>query len=247
VRQAFAYSLDRKAIVAKLFGPLGVTEPANSLNPYILKDYSDQNAFAHYELNLDKVNSIMSGDGWKKNADGIWAKNGKAAKFTMVTTSGNKQRELVEEIMQTQLKAAGFDMAIKNTSGDNLFGQVLPAGDYQLTLYSSGVTGLVPGLCSIMCTKSIPTKANGSTGNNTSFYSNPAADKLMLETDNNLDDSVRKSSAIQADKILADDMAALPLDPSPDILIWSNKVVGPIADNPIEGMFWNIDQWGINK
>jgi len=24
-------------------------------------------------------------------------------------------------------------------------------------------------------------------------------------------------------------------------------VVGPIVDNPITGMFWNIDQWGINK
>jgi len=189
----------------------------------------------------------MSGAGWKKGSDKIWAKGGKEAKFTMVTTSGNKQRELIEEIMQPMLKTAGFDMAIKNTSSDNLFGQVLPAGDYQLTLYGSGVTGLVPGLCSIMCTKSIPTKANGSTGNNTSFYSNPAADKLMLETDNNLDDSVRKSAAIEADKVLAEDMAALPLDPLPDILIWSEKVVGPVTDNPIEGMFWNIDQWGIKQ
>ena len=42
-------------------------------------------------------------------------------------------------------------------------------------------------------------------------------------------------------------MVALPLDPLPDICIWSTKVVGPVSDNPIEGMFWNIDQWGIKQ
>jgi peptide/nickel transport system substrate-binding protein len=247
VRQAFAYSIDRKAIVAKLFGPLGVDAPGNSLNPYILKDYSDQNAFAKYELNLDKVNSLMTGDGWKKGSDGIWAKGGKRAAFTMVTTSGVKRRQLTEEIMQVELKTAGFAMSIKNTTPDNLFGKLMPAGNYELTLYGSSVTGLVPGLCSILCTKSIPTAANGSTGNNTSFYSNPAADKLLVQVDNNLDDSVRREDARKADVILADDMVALPLDPLPDIAIWSNKVVGPISDNPIEGMFWNIEQWGLTK
>jgi peptide/nickel transport system substrate-binding protein len=247
VRQAFAYSIDRVAIVKKLFGPLGVDAPVNSLNPPILKDYSNQDATANYEVNLDKVNTLMTGDGWKKGTDGIWAKNGKKAAFTVTSTSGNKRRELTEEVMQPELKAAGFSMAIKNTSSDNLFGQLLPAGNYELTIYGSGVTSFVPGLCSIMCTKSIPTTANGSTGNNTSFYSNPAADKLLLAVDNNLDDSVRRTDAAQADDILAADMAALPLDPLPDILIWSDKVVGPITDNPIEGMFWNIDQWGITK
>ena len=89
----------------------------------------------------------------------------------------------------------------------------MPGGNYDIALYGSGVTGLIPGLCSILCTKAIPTEANGSTGNNTSFYSNPEADKLMLEVDNNLDDDVRKESAKKADKILAEDMVALPLDP----------------------------------
>lgn len=247
VRQAFAYSLDRAAIVKKLFGALGVAAPANSLNPGVLKDYSDQNAFANYKLDLGKVNSLMTGDGWKKGADGIWAKNGKKASFSITSTSGDKRRQLTEEIMQPELKAAGFAMTIKNTTPDNLFGPVLRNGTYDLSLYGSSSTGLVPGLCSILCTKNIPTKANGQVGNNSSFYSNPAADKLLIQVDNNLDPSVQKTDAAKADDILASDMAALPLDPLPDICIWSNKVVGPIQDNPIEGMFWNIDQWGVTK
>ncbi len=58
----------------------------------------------------------MTGAGWKKDSDRIWAKGGKKAKFTIITTAGNKQRELTEQIMQPMLKTAGFDMTINNTS-----------------------------------------------------------------------------------------------------------------------------------
>jgi peptide/nickel transport system substrate-binding protein len=247
VRQAFAYSIDRDALVKKLFGALGVTKTVNSLNPSILAAYSDQNAFANYHLDLGKVNSLMTGDSWKKGSDGIWAKNGKKASFTITATSGDARRQLTEEILQPMLKTAGFAMSIKNQSSDNLFGVALPSGNYDLSIYGSGVTALIPGLCSVMCTQNIPTPANKSTGNNTSRYSNKAADKLLIQVDNNLNDSVRREDAKKADTILADDMVALPIDPLPDIVIWSDKVVGPIQDNPIEGMFWNIDQWGIKK
>jgi peptide/nickel transport system substrate-binding protein len=47
VRQAIGYAIDRDKLVKKLFGPLGVDKAANSLNPYVLDDYSDQNAWAH--------------------------------------------------------------------------------------------------------------------------------------------------------------------------------------------------------
>ena len=33
----------------------------------------------------------------------------------------------------------------------------------------------------------------------------------------------------------------------PNTLVWADKVVGPIQDNAIEGMFWNIDQWGVKQ
>ena len=247
VRQAVGYSIDRATIVQKLFGDLGVKAPANSLNPFVVAAYSDQNAWARYDLDLTKVNSLMTGDGWKKGADGVWAKNGKRAAFTIVTTAGDKRRELTEQVIQPQLKAAGFDMTIKNTSSDNLFGTQLPSGNYQVSLYTEGLTSITPGLCTTFCTENIPGPSNGNSGNNWSYASVPSADPYMRTVDTNLNDSARKAAAKKADDILADYNVALPLDPLPDILIWNKKVVGPITDNPIEGMFWNIDQWGIKK
>jgi peptide/nickel transport system substrate-binding protein len=246
VRQAIGYAIDRDAIAKKLFGPLGVTTAANSMNPAVIADYSDQNAWAGYKLDLDKVNSLMSGDGWTKGSDGIWTKNGKRASFTIVTTAGDKLRELTEQVIQPMLKAAGFDMAIKNTALDNLLTQ-MGAGNYQLILISQQLTGVTPGLCTVMCTENIPGPSNHNSGNNWSYASVPSADVQMRIVDTSLDDNARKAAAAQADDILADYDVALPLDPSPDILIWNKKIVGPVSDNPIESMFWNIDQWGIKQ
>ncbi len=244
-RQAVSYAIDRGAIVQKLFGPLGVTQPSNSMNPYAVQAYSDQQAFANYKLDLNKVNQLMTGAGWAKGADGIWAKGGQKASFTIVTTAGDKRRELTEQVLQQQLKAAGFDMAIKNQSSDELFGTTLYNGDYQLSLYTSALTSLTPGLCSIFCSTNIPTQANGQTGNNTTFTNIKGLDSVLETVDNSLDDSARMAAAKQGDDIIAQNVASLPLDPLPDILIWNKKVVGPIQDNSIESMFWNLDQWGV--
>ena len=90
VRQAIGYSIDRDAIAKKLFGELGVDKASNSLNPFVIADYSDPKRGRGYKLDLDKVNSLMTGDGWTKGSDGIWAKNGKTASFTIVDDRGRQ-------------------------------------------------------------------------------------------------------------------------------------------------------------
>jgi len=245
-RQAFAYAIDRNAIVNRLFGKLGVTEAVNSLNPYVVAAYSNPDAWKNYELDKSKVDSIMTGAGWAKGSDGIYAKGGKKATFTINSTTGNKRRELTETVMQEQLKTAGFDMKIANQKAGDLFGKTLPDGDYQLSLFANQLTSPTPGECNIFCTVNIPTAANGNSGNNWYRVSIPENDTQLAIVDNSLDDSARMAAAKQADDIMAENQVTLPLDPLPDIVIWSKKLVGPIGDNSIEGPFWNINQWGVN-
>jgi len=244
VRQAFAYAVDRDAIVNQLFGKLGVTKAVNSLNPFVLADYSDQEAFSEYKPDMSKVDSLMKGDGWAKGSDGIWAKDGKKAAFSISTTQGNKRRQLTVEALQKELKPAGFDLSLTFRKAADLFGKDGPQGNFQLALFAQQVTTIVPGLCSQFCGKNIPTSANGNTGNNWYRYSNKDADTQLEIVDNSLSIDDQKAASKKADDILASDMASLPLDPLPDILLWSKKVVGPVTDNAILGMFWNINEWG---
>src|SRR4029077_8640890 len=104
--------IDRDAIVNKLFGGLGVTKAVNSLNPPILAEFSNQDAFSGYKPDLKQSDTLLTGAGWAKGSDGIYAKGGQRLTVELKTTSGNKRRELTAQILQQQLKAAGFEMTI---------------------------------------------------------------------------------------------------------------------------------------
>lgn len=247
VRKAFAYAIDRDGVVNALFGALGVKSAMQTLNPPILSDFSDTTAWSQYKQDLTKVDELMTGAGWAKNSAGFWEKAGKQADIEIKSTSGNKRREATEKELQSQLKAAGFNLTINNQKAGDLFGDQLPKGDYTLSLYAQVSTFISPGQCNLFCSKNIPGPANDNGGQNWQRVNIPALDPLLEEIDKNLDESVQKAKGKEADKLQADNMISLPLDPLPNILIWSNKVVGPVADNPVLGPFVNMNEWGVQS
>jgi peptide/nickel transport system substrate-binding protein len=245
VRQAVGYALDRNAIVQRLFGPVGVKSPMQTLDPPILKQFTDTSAWSQYKLDLRKVDQLMTGDGWTKGSDGLWAKGGKTADIEIKTTAGNKRRELTEQIVQDQLKTAGFKVTTNNQKAGDLFGTQLPAGDFAVGLYAQVATQLDPADCALFCSANIPTAANGNSGQNWQRVNIPAVDPLLSTVDSALDVSARATADKQAMKILADNNVALPIDPLPNILLWSKRIVGDVADHPIFSMFWNMNTWGL--
>jgi peptide/nickel transport system substrate-binding protein len=244
VRQAFSYAIDRDAIVKQLFGKVGVDKAVNSLNPFVLADFSDQNAFSEYHLDLSKVDSLMKGDGWAKGSDGIWAKGGKKATFTLKTTQGNKRRQLTATALQSELKAAGFDMKIQFRTPADLFGKDGPAGDFDVALYAQQATTIVPGLCNVMCSKNIPGPSNDNNGQNWTHTNDPEIDKQETIVDNSLDEQAQKDASKAGDDQMAKIATSLPLDPLPDIVIWSKKILGPVGDHAILAPWWNLNEWG---
>ena len=247
VRQAIAYSLDRDAIVKRLFGGIGVEKAAQSLEPALVSEYTDMEAFSEYSKDLTKVDELMEGDGWKKNAEGIWEKDGKTASFSLKSTAGNARRELTGQVVQEQLKEAGFDMALDYQEAGALFGEQLPAGDYELALYAQVLTTLEPGACTLFCSANIPSDANEQSGQNWTRTDLPDLDPDLEMLDTELDEAKRAEAGKSAMKGLASAVASLPLDPLPNILLWSDKVQGPVVDNPVMGPFYNMNQWGVKK
>ena len=67
----------------------------------------------------------------------------------------------------------------------------------------------------------------------------------MITVDQSLDLSSRATADKQAMKVLADNNVALPIDPLPNILLWSKRIVGNISDHPVYSMFWNMETWGL--
>ena len=111
VRQALAYGADRAGISKLLFRnrqPVAHgTEPEKS--PYFNPDVQK------YEYNIAKANALLTQAGWlRSDPEGIREKNGQALKMTLMTTSGNKSRERVEQLLQAQWRNIGVDIEIKN-------------------------------------------------------------------------------------------------------------------------------------
>jgi peptide/nickel transport system substrate-binding protein len=246
-RQAVAYSIDRDAIVKRLFGGIKVDKALQTFTAPIVKDYATLDAFSKYTKDLDKVKSLMEGAGWAKGSDGFWAKGGQKATFTIQSTAGNKRRELTEQVLQEQLKEAGFDMKIQNQKAGDLFGDIAPKGNYQVALYANVLTTAYPSNCNIFCSKNIPTAENGFSGNNWYRVAIPALDEKLLTVDKELDTSKAKAANKEGDKISAENVISLPLDPLPNILLWSDKVVGTVQDNAVMGPFFSAVGWGVKS
>lgn len=246
VRRALAYAVDRPAIVKKLYGSLGVEKPADSFLTPILSSYAGTD-FAEYRLDLKAVDKEMTGDGWQKGADGIWAKDGRKAQFSIVSLAGNKRRELTEQILQSQLEQAGFRMTIKNTSPADLFGKKAPSGDFELGLWTLVDTFPDPALSNSFSSTSIPTEANGQSGINFMRTKIDGLDPLLAEVDRETDPVKRAETSKQGDKLLADAVPAIPIGTVPNILLWSDRVGGPLSNNPSEGPWWNLNEWGLAK
>jgi len=245
VRKAVSYAVDRNAIVQQLFGPVQPDiQPINAfITPANKTFYTDP--FKVYSKDLGKVDSLMTGAGWAKGPDGIYAKAGKKAEITIKSTAGNKRRELTEQLLQSQLKDAGFSLLIANEKAAVLFNDTLPKGNFQLSLYAQVPPSADPGICTIWCSANIPGPANSNSGQNYVRVNDPKADQAFGQLDIQTDKDKRVSLHKEGQQALADVAASLPLDPFPDIIIYNTaKIGGPVIHNPTTaGVFFNMNEW----
>lgn len=245
VRQALLYATDRQAIVDQIIKP--AVREGRVLQSYVVPTFPEYYtpAFNQYTRDLGKVDDLMKSDGWTKGSDGIWAKNGRKATFTIATTAGNEGRELTEQLWQSQLEQAGFDLQIKNASADLLFAKMLPRGRYSIALYASVGTP-DPGLCIIFCSANIPTRDNGFVGQNFTRTKSPTVDEPWTAADREIDPTVRAVSVKQGQVALAEEAVSIPLYQLPTMFIWDpDTIAGPLQDNVTEGPFFNMELWSL--
>ena len=244
VRQAISYAIDRAAIVGRIYGPLDVKNPAQSFYPPILSAFGGQD-FSTYGLDLAKVEQIMTADGWAKDADGLWAKAGTQATLSITTIAGNKRRELMEQVLQQQLKTAGFGLTIENSSAPDLFGKVLPDGDFDLGIWTLVTTFPDPSLSFAFDSGNIPSEANEFSGLNYSRTDVPGLNDLLATVDRTTDSAARLAATKDGDVLLAESATSLPIAAVPNVLLILDKIGGPTSINPSEGPFWNLQEWGL--
>jgi peptide/nickel transport system substrate-binding protein len=241
VRQAVAYATDRAAIAKAVFGLEPQLVPIDSFmspaNPF----YVDP--FSHYRRNLQKVDEIMRADGWIRDRDGMWIRQGgqrATLEFTTMDQYPVGRAEIEGNLLQSQWREAGFDVTTKPTARGDLFGDVAPNGKFSAISYFELTTVFSPSDCVVWCSENIPPAGQTSAW---SRLRSPAIDDLFHKIATELDDNRRKALVAQAQQVLADEVPALPLAAPPNILYWRTSLGGPIGPNENFGPFSNLNQW----
>jgi len=251
VREALALAMDKSAVMAALYTPLfGDSLPAEGLgNTYWMSNstnYVDNAGNAGYgKGDIDGAKAKLEEAGYTLGADGIYEhpENGRLT-LRVGTTGGNVLRELQQQILQEQLKQAGFEIVIDNKPGAEYFG--VPFGEEHLACAATGgaegdcetweitqfawVGGPWPG------GQSASYLSDG--GNNTYGYQNAEFDAKARECDGILDDAARASCYNEADAYVTtrtkdpNGLFMLPLTQKPSFYAWSNRTLSSGAIAP---------------
>jgi peptide/nickel transport system substrate-binding protein len=208
VRRALLHAIDRKSLTEKLFqGKQPIADSfVNKLHPF----YSP--ATPTYAFDPAKAKALLDEAGWKPGPDGIRRNAaGERLSFDFQTTAGNKLRELIQQVLQSQWKDAGIEVVIKNEPARTLFGPTLSRREFTgLALYG-WTSGIGDSPSSILSTSAIPSEATRWGGSNYPGYSNPEFDKAASGIETELDTQKRRVLWETVQKLYAEDLPVLPL------------------------------------
>jgi peptide/nickel transport system substrate-binding protein len=236
VRKAIATGLNIDELVKRTVGQFSdkVKPLGNRLWMPFQKPYQDH--FANYgKGDVAGAQKLLQDAGYTKGSDGIFAKGGKKISLRFSTTAGNKLRETQGELLQAQMKQVGIEIKIANLDSQKLFGDALPNGNFDIADFAwVGGPFVVSGNRDIYRTGG---------GSNYGSYSNPKVDQLFAQASGEFDEAKAADLMNQADQIITDDMATIPLYNKPTFLAIRNNFVN-INDNATQdGPFWNSNTW----
>ena len=208
VRRALLYGIDRKTVTSRLFeGKQPVADTwVNPLNPMYSPDV------ATYPYDPAKAKALLAEAGWKPGSDGI-CRNAKGERLSLelTTTAGNQLRELVEQVLQNQWKAACVEITIKNEPPRTMFGETVKKRAYTGLIMYGWTSAVTETPKRTLHSSQIPTAANNWAGANYIAFDNKRMDTLIDQAETELDAVKGKVLWAEMQKIYADELPVLPL------------------------------------
>jgi peptide/nickel transport system substrate-binding protein len=245
VRRALILALDRQAITDKLFE--GRQPVADSfVNPL---DWIHSKDSPKYSRDLARAGALLDKAGWtKKGTDGIRTnEKGERLSLELMTTAGNRSRELVQQVLQSQWREAGIDIRIRNEPARVFFGETVTKRKFTGMAMFAWLSApeSVPRL--MLHSEHITSANNNWSGQNYTSYSNPEVDKLLDSIETELDKEKRRVLWARLQKIYAEDLPVIPLFFRADPFIvpkWLSGIAPTGHQDPTT--YW-VENWGVRQ
>ncbi|MBV9150445.1 MAG: peptide ABC transporter substrate-binding protein [Alphaproteobacteria bacterium] len=215
VREALILGLDREAISGLLFA--GRQPVADTFVNPLDRGFTED--VPRYRHDAVRAAALLDSAGWTKGPDGVRRNaQGQRLSLELMTTAGNRSRELVEQVLQSQWRQIGVEIRIKNEPARVLFGDTLPHRRFDMAMYAwISSPENVPR--SILHSSEIPSEKNGFVGQNVTGFNNPEMDRLIDALEIELDLDKRKALWAEAQRLYAIELPSLPLYFRSDVFI----------------------------
>lgn len=208
VRQALVHAIDREAISAQLFA--GRQPVANSnVNPL---DVMFDASLAPLAYDVKRAEALLSEAGWNQMRNGVRTNAaGESLTLEFMTTAGNRTRELVQQVLQSQWARVGIEVKIINEPARVFFGKTLNERLFTGLAMFAWISAPETVPRTTLHSSHIPDPANGFGGQNYTGYSNPEVDQLIDDIEVELDPEKRRTMWSRMQEIYIEDVPVIPL------------------------------------
>ena len=218
VRQAMAYAIDRQKV--STVGEYGY-EPASNQTGIVTPTFStwvDRSAaakFGNYSYSPSKAMSILAADGYKKDSNGLMAKNGKELSFSIINVGGYSDWVASVQVIQQDLQAVGIKLTPVNLASTD-FDSRLYNGNFQLAYYSEtgGPSPYYELRQWLYGPSTAPIGKLATT--NWERYSSPATDKLINAYGATTDPAQQHAIVNQLQQVMLSQVPVIPVTESVD-------------------------------
>jgi peptide/nickel transport system substrate-binding protein len=239
VRKALMYGMDRTELAEAVASGAAVvinstTYPESALGRAV------EGRAVRYQYDPARAAALLAETGWQKGPDGMLVKAGERFRLLYRTGTANADAALIFPVIEQHYRALGIELVLDLQNSTDMQADATFAGMWFTALPNNQV-GFLPRFN----TANIAGPQNRWTASNRNGYSNPVADDLLNRIDRTLRREERNALWAEANRVLVDEVAYMPLYNFPYPYFVRKNVVGATPGNPINPPTFFVHTWDV--
>ncbi len=246
VRHALIKALDREALSQQLFDGRQAVAHSN-VNPL---DWVHTDDIPTYVQDLDAASALLDEAGWTDIRNGVRHNAaGEPLRLSIMTTAGNRSRELVQQVLQSMWQQVGVDVRIQNEPARVFFGETMSKRRFPHMGMYAWISSPESVPRTTLHSEQIPTEANAWSGQNYTGFANARVDELIDAIEITLDREAREQLWHELQRLYAEELPVIPLYFRADAHIWPTwlegvEPTGHQAATSLEVEHWRVTDGG---
>jgi peptide/nickel transport system substrate-binding protein len=244
VRRALLAAVDRQQIVDRLFE--GRQPVARTfVNPL---DWMHDETVPVTGFDLAFARRLLDEAGWRPGPDGIRRNTaGERLSLELMTTAGNRSRELVQQVLQGMWRQAGIEVRIRNEPPRVFFGETVSRRRFQGLALFAWISSPENVPRTILHSSEIPTEARNWSGQNYTGFRNTEMDDLIEAIPLELDREKRRPMWRRVQEIYATELPVLPLFFRADAHVWPRWLEGVRPTGHLAPSTLWVEEWRVRQ